>query len=115
MIAANDNLTIVGSGDTIERSTAAGTAAFRLFDLAVGGSLTLQRLTLQGGLAFGSGVSAEGGAIDNQGTLTLSDVTVEKISPRAPAQRQPAAKTRKAAHLLQRLADAVRRHDGREQ
>ena len=77
VIAANDNLTIVGAGDTIERSTAAGTAAFRLFDVAAGGSLTLQSLTLQGGLASGSGVSAEGGAIDNQGSLTLSDVTVE--------------------------------------
>ncbi len=77
VIAANDNLTLVGSGDTIERSTAAGTAPFRLFDLAIGGSLTLQSLTLQRGLAFGSGVSAEGGAIDNQGNLTLSDVTVE--------------------------------------
>ena len=77
VIAANDNLTIVGTGDTIERSTAAGTAPFRLFDLAVGGSLTLQSLTLQDGLAFGSGVSAQGGAIDNQGSLILNDVTVE--------------------------------------
>ena len=39
--------------------------------------MTLQSLTLQDGLAFGSGVSAEGGAIDNQGSLTLNDVTVE--------------------------------------
>ena len=34
VIAANDNLTIVGNGDTIERSTASGTLAFRLFDVA---------------------------------------------------------------------------------
>ncbi len=77
VIAANDNLTIVGNSDTVERSTASGTAAFRLLDVATGGSLALQSLTVQGGLAFGSGVSAEGGAIDNQGNLTLSDVTVE--------------------------------------
>jgi len=80
VIAANDNLTIggiVGNGDTIERSTASGTAAFRLFDVATGASLTLQNLTLQGGLATGAGVSAEGGAIYSQGALTLSSVTVQ--------------------------------------
>jgi hypothetical protein len=72
-----DNLTIVGNGDAIERSTASGTPAFRLLDVASGGSLTLQNLTLQNGLAFGSGSSAEGGAIYNQGTLVLSAVTVQ--------------------------------------
>jgi hypothetical protein len=64
-------VTIVGNGDTIERSTAAGTAYFRLFDVASGGSLTLQNLTLQSGLESGAG-----GAIYNQGTLALSQVTV---------------------------------------
>jgi hypothetical protein len=39
--------------------------------------LTLQNLTLQGGDAFGSGVSAEGGGIDNQGTLVLNGVTIQ--------------------------------------
>ena len=78
MIAANDNLTIVGNGDTIERSTAAGTAAFRLFDVAPQASLTLQNLTLQGGLAetWPSRIRGRGGAIYNQGALTLSGVTV---------------------------------------
>src|SRR6516164_5182454 len=33
------NLTIVGNDDTIERSTAAGTPAFRLLDVGGGGSL----------------------------------------------------------------------------
>src|SRR5262245_2941922 len=66
-----DTLTIIGNRDTIERSTASGTPAFRLFDVASGASLTLQNLTLQNGLAFGSGSSAEGGAIFNQGTLVL--------------------------------------------
>ena len=49
VIAAKDNLTIVGNGDTIERSTAVGTPLFRLLDVASGGSLTLENLTLQGG------------------------------------------------------------------
>jgi hypothetical protein len=77
VIANHDNLTIIGNGDTIERSTASGTSAFRLFDLAKGGSLTLQNLTLQNGLASGSGSSAEGGAIYNHGSLVLTGVTVQ--------------------------------------
>ncbi len=77
VIAANDNLTIVGNGDTIERSTATGTPTFNLFDVAGGSSLTLQNLTLQGGSATGAGVSAEDGAIYSQGDLTLSGVTVQ--------------------------------------
>jgi len=73
-IAANDNLTIVGNGDTIERSTVTGTPDFRLLEVASGGSLTMENLTLQGGYdASGYG----GGAIYNQGTLVLNDVTVQ--------------------------------------
>jgi hypothetical protein len=72
VIAANDNLTIQGKGATIERSTATGTPAFRLFDVAAGASLTLSDLTLQGGLAYGLG-----GAIYNQGGLSLTRVTVQ--------------------------------------
>jgi hypothetical protein len=83
VIAANDNLTIVWNGDTIARSMAAGTPAFRLFDVASGASLTLANLTLQGGLAYGSNTtpggqkSAEGGAIYSYGTLVLNGVTVQ--------------------------------------
>jgi hypothetical protein len=77
VIAANDNLTIVGNGDIIQRSTARSMPAFRLLDVAVGASLTLQNLTLQGGLAFGSGVQAEGGAIYSQGTLQVNGVVVQ--------------------------------------
>jgi hypothetical protein len=77
VIAANDNLTILGNGDTIARSTVTGTPAFRLLDVAGGASLNLANLTLQGGLAFGSGVSADGGGIYNQGTLDLNGVTVQ--------------------------------------
>jgi hypothetical protein len=77
VIANHDTLTIVGNGDTIERSTASGTPDFRLLDVAKGGSLTLENVTLQNGLAFGSGNAAEGGAIFNKGTLVLSGVTVQ--------------------------------------
>jgi hypothetical protein len=72
-----DNLTIIGSGATIDRSTAAGTPAFRLFNVANRNSLTLENLTLQGGLAKGSGTAADGGAVFNRGALTLSGVTVQ--------------------------------------
>jgi hypothetical protein len=77
VIAKNDALTIVGSVDTIERSTALGTPYFRIFDVAKGGSLILENLTLQSGLAYGAGASAEGGAIYNQGALDLNGVTVQ--------------------------------------
>ena len=86
VIAAHDSLTIVGNGDTIARSTVTGTPAFRLLDVAAGASLTLQNLTLQGGLASGAGVSAEGGAVYSQGTLDLNGVTVQNND--APGQRR---------------------------
>jgi len=73
VIAANDNLTIVGNGDAIARSSAAGTPAFRLLDVAAAASLTLKSVTLQGGLA----PSSNGGAIYSQGTVELNDVTVQ--------------------------------------
>jgi hypothetical protein len=77
IIKAGNTLTVVGNGDTIERSTASGMPDFRLFDVAIGASLTLENMTLQNGLAFGSGSSAEGGAIYNQGALILSVVAVQ--------------------------------------
>jgi hypothetical protein len=85
VIAANDNLTIIGNSATIARSTVSGTPAFRLLDVAAGASLTLQHLTLQGGWAMGGDVAADGtptfnadgGAIFNQGTLDLAGVTVQ--------------------------------------
>ncbi len=81
--AGGGNLTIVGNGAVIERSSVAGTPAFRLLDVAAGASLTLENLTLQGGLAFGytvggaSGDSVRGGAIHNQGTLAAKGVTIQ--------------------------------------
>jgi hypothetical protein len=77
VIAPNDNLTIIGNGDAIQRSTAAGTPAFRLLDVASGASLTLDNLTLEDGLAFGAGAAAEGGAVYSQGSLDLNGVTVQ--------------------------------------
>jgi hypothetical protein len=86
---AADNLTIVGNGDTID-----GGHVARLFDVAGGASLTLQNLTLQNGHELGSGSSAEGGALFNQGTLVLSGVTVqhnraEGISGQDGSKRNP--------------------------
>src|SRR5262245_45720468 len=50
-------LTIYGgaAGVTVVRSAAGGTPAFRLFDVAGAGALTLQHLTLRGGMALGGG------------------------------------------------------------
>ena len=72
VIAAGDNLTIVGNNATIQRSAVSGTPGFRLFDVASGASLALQNLTVQNG-SLGGG---NGGAIYSNGSLTLSGVTV---------------------------------------
>jgi hypothetical protein len=83
VIAAGEDLTIIGNGDVIERSAAAGTPAFRLFDVAAGASLRLENATLQGGLATATTYSysiplpARGGAILNMGALTVNSVTVQ--------------------------------------
>jgi hypothetical protein len=74
VIARGDTLTIVGNGDLLERSSASN---FRLLDVASQGALILESLTLQNGSAVGAGVSAEGGALLNKGTLTLNGVTAQ--------------------------------------
>lgn len=86
---------IDGRGATIERSSAAGTPAFRLFFVGADaasavtagyvspgpGQLVLRHLTLRNGLAQGGGSFAGGagagmgGAVFNQGTLRLENVT----------------------------------------
>lgn len=48
-----------------------GSPQFRLFEVAAGGSLTLENVTLSGG----SVTNEPGGAIANYGTLNLTDVT----------------------------------------
>jgi len=77
VIAAKDNLTILGSGDTIERRGGTSSTPFRLLEVASGASLTLQNLTLQNGLASQWTAGWQGGAIYNQGTLVLDGVTVQ--------------------------------------
>jgi predicted outer membrane repeat protein len=74
VIAANDNLTIVGNGDTLQPTGRPAHARF--FDVSAGASLSLQNLTLQGGEQVGDW--SAGGAIYNQGALTLSGVTVQR-------------------------------------
>ena len=71
-------VSIQGNSATITRSA---TAAFRLFDVASGGSLSLSGLTLSNGLA-NDGVSG-GGAIFSHGPLTVSRTTFSGNS--APA------------------------------
>ncbi len=84
VIAANDNLTIQGNGDTIQRSTASGTPAFRLFDVAAGASLTLTNLTLANGQVIaGTGMNAYGGGIYSSGSLTLTNATLSSNSAQA--------------------------------
>src|SRR5450755_4512490 len=64
------NVTIQGAGATITRSSATGVPAFRLFDVANGGSLTLNSLTLSNGLANNG--QQGGGAIFSHGTLAVT-------------------------------------------
>ena len=75
VIAPGDDLTILGNGDTIQRSTAGSTPAFRLFAIAAGGSLALDNLTLSGGVA-----AYDGGGVLNLGTLSLRGVTVQNCA-----------------------------------
>ena len=73
VIANNNNLTIVGDGATLARSTAPGTPPFRLFDVASGAALTLQNLTLANGQVLGdTGMDAYGGAILNAAGASLT-------------------------------------------
>lgn len=81
------NLTIHGNGAVIQRDSGANTPDFRLFYVSGGmeiaaGSLTMDNVTLEGGIAkggdsgTGGGGMGAGGAIFNQGTLNLTDVTL---------------------------------------
>jgi hypothetical protein len=81
-IPAGANLRILGpqgdgAGVTIARDEAAAPDRLRLFLVAAGGELTLDRLTLSGGLArggssvVGGGGAGLGGAVLNLGTLRI--------------------------------------------
>jgi hypothetical protein len=76
------NVTVQGNGATIARSSAAGTAAFRVFDVASSGHLTLNSLTLKNGLADNG--TDGGGAIYSHGSLSVtSDTFTGNSSPAA--------------------------------
>jgi len=81
-------ITINGNGATIERSSAAGVAVFRIFEIGNTGSLTLNVTTLTngGGRALGlvssSGrgvavLGVDGGAISSEGTLVINNCILE--------------------------------------
>jgi hypothetical protein len=88
VITANDNLTIVGNGDTIERYSYS--SYMRLFTVAAKASLTLENVTLQGGWLVPDG-PADGGAIYNLGSLVLSGATVRNNAAQAGVQGYEAA------------------------
>ncbi len=71
------NITIFSTGSGFVDLVRNGTGVYRLFDVASGGTLNLFNLTLDHGLAKGTGTAAEGGAIYSSGTLTLNGVTVK--------------------------------------
>ena len=81
IVPGGGGLTIDGGGDTIERSTAAATPNFRLFEVKAGAALTLRNLTIQGGrvVAFG-GDAGSGGGVLNYGTLNLDAVVIQNNS-----------------------------------
>lgn len=64
----NTNITIDGDG----RITVSGVSAVRLFRISGLGTLTLKRMVLERGY----GGSSNGGAIVNDGRLTLDDTTI---------------------------------------
>jgi len=55
----------------------APTKAHRIFTIKSGGNLTLENLTLKNGKAEGSGTDQNGGAIYNEGTLTIQNSNIE--------------------------------------
>ncbi len=67
------HVVIRGNGATIRRSSA---APFRILDVGPGATVALDRLTITGGLATASGVTAFGGGVFNEGTLTATDVRI---------------------------------------
>lgn len=71
----NSNVTIQGNGATIERGIAADN--FRFFNVLSGSTLTLESLTLSGGVADRTVNKIWwGGAIYSSGALTLNSVTL---------------------------------------
>ncbi len=65
--------TIVGHGATIVRKSA---TQFRVFDIGLGGNVSIRSLKIKGGYAPDGPVGAAGGGILNSGTLVLRHVTL---------------------------------------
>jgi len=72
-------LVIHGNGATLQRSTAGGTPAFRIFQIDTGADVTIDRLTIMNGNQNVPG--GEGGGIDNfHATLTITNSTLSSNS-----------------------------------
>src|SRR5207247_6012940 len=72
-LALNDSVTITGPGAsllTVQRGTAAGTANFRIFNVAANKTVTIS------GLTIANGRTTQGGGILNAGILTLNNDVV---------------------------------------
>ncbi|MFO0796219.1 MAG: VCBS repeat-containing protein [Gemmataceae bacterium] len=76
-------ITLQGSGQVIERTGARGQPEFRFFHVRKGGSLTIDRVELHGGLARGGngaggggGAAGLGGAVFNESTLVITNSTL---------------------------------------
>lgn len=77
VIQSDNGHKLVIENGRVERSTADGTAQFRLFYISPGANLTLNRVTIaNGNLPSNGGLGAQGGGLFNQGVLTLNDCTV---------------------------------------
>lgn len=75
----NKNLTINGTGArllTVRRSTAGGTANFRVFDITGGANVTISGMTISNGNETAGGINGGGGIRNNASTLTLDTVAV---------------------------------------
>ena len=79
------DVTVIGNGATIARATDAGTAPFRLLDVAGGGSLHISDVTLKNGLPPTATTPTSGwggGAINSHGSLDVSHVSFDhNVSP----------------------------------
>jgi len=70
-------ITIQGNDATIKRDSIASATDFRLFHVAAGGDLTLDSVTVSGGVASGINArSNSGGALFNRGSVTLNNSTL---------------------------------------
>lgn len=65
------DISIIGNGATLTRDVSA--PDFRFFRVANGATLTLENLTLDNGHTSGTSDAGDGGAIYNDGTLTIVD------------------------------------------